>query len=299
MISVVMPAYNMEAYIGESIISVLSQAFRDWELIVVNDGSTDDTAKVVRQFDDGRIRLIEQDNKGVSAARNAGLDAARGDYISFLDADDLWDNTFLQSLFAAIRNHTFAYSGYRKLHENGRIGRYKYKYCSGKILRDALAMITWIHVGAMLIDRRILDGIRFTDGVRSGEDLEFIYKVLSRADAVAVPCELATYRFRPGSASTQPHKEPDNVVKRTERLRAFFADPEYDPLLEELKARSYFRAMWGKVKAGRTADALAIEQTYDVLRHYRPLKTKEYLQRCLLTWRLNIPRPSPDKSPDL
>ncbi|HWQ62207.1 MAG TPA: glycosyltransferase family 2 protein [Negativicutes bacterium] len=295
MISIIMPAYNMEAYIGESILSVLSQTFRDWELIVINDGSTDDTSHVVRRFSDDRIRLIEQNNKGVSAARNAGLDSARGAYVSFLDADDLWDITFLQSLFAAIRNHTFAYSGYRKLHENGRISKYKYKYCNGSILKDALSMITWVHFGAMLVDRRILDGIRFTEGVRSGEDLEFIYKVLSRADAVAVPRELATYRFRPGSASKQPHKDPDNIVKRTKRLSAFFNDPEYDSLLAELMARGHFRAMWGKMKAGQFAEARDIGQRYDVLRHFRPLKAKERLQRWLMSWKLNIPKPSPDK----
>lgn len=291
MISVIMPAYNMEAYIGESIVSVLSQTFPDLELIVINDGSTDDTSNVVRHFSDDRIRLIEQNNQGVSAARNAGLDAARGEYVSFLDADDLWDITFLQSLFAAISNHTFAYSGYRKLHENGRISRYKYKYCSGNILKDTLRMITWVHFGAMLIDSRILDGIRFTEGCKSGEDLEFIYKVLSRADSAAVPYELATYRFRPGSASKQPHKDIDNAAQRTERLRAFFNDPQYDPLLYELKARPYFRAMWGKMKAGKFAEARDIGQRYDVFRHFRPLKAKERFQRWLMSWKLNIPKP--------
>jgi len=90
-ISVVMPAYNAEKYLAESISSVLNQSFASWELIVVDDGSTDNTAEVVNGFlPDQRITLIRQTNKGVSAARNAGIEAAKGNFITFLDADDVY-----------------------------------------------------------------------------------------------------------------------------------------------------------------------------------------------------------------
>lgn len=289
-----MPAYNMEAYIGESIRSIFAQTYRDWELIVINDGSADNTAGIVRQFADSRIRLIEQDNRGVSAARNAGLDAARGEFISFLDADDLWDRPFLQSLLAAIDGHTFAYCGYRKLHENGRISRYKHKYCSGKILREKIDGITWIHFGAMLIKRELLTGIRFTEDCRMGEDLEFIYKVLYLADAVPVTRELATYRFRPGSASTK-QSDPAGCLLMVERVRAFLRDPSYDSPLARKAARSQFRTMWGYIKRGQVATALDIEQRYAVLENFRPQFVKEKLQRLIALWRLNAASPVPNK----
>lgn len=87
-ISVILPVYNSDEYIGKAIESVLVQTFTDFELIVVNDGSTDDTLKVITQFDDNRIRIINQDNLGPGAARNNALESANGEYVMYLDSDD-------------------------------------------------------------------------------------------------------------------------------------------------------------------------------------------------------------------
>ncbi|MGL5892694.1 MAG: glycosyltransferase family 2 protein, partial [Bacteroidia bacterium] len=90
-VSVVVPAYNAEPFIAETIESVLAQTLQNWELIVVDDGSTDKTVSVAEQFcGDERISIIRQKNAGVSAARNAGLLPAKGKYVAFLDADDVW-----------------------------------------------------------------------------------------------------------------------------------------------------------------------------------------------------------------
>lgn len=88
-VTVLMPAYNAGKYIGEAIASVLEQSFTDFELLIINDGSTDDTEKIIRSFKDPRIVLISQENKGVSAALNLGLSHARADYIARFDADDI------------------------------------------------------------------------------------------------------------------------------------------------------------------------------------------------------------------
>ncbi len=89
LISVVIPAYNAEQFIGQTIQSVLDQTYPCHEIIVVDDGSTDRTQEVLKKFD-GKIHCLSQQNKGPSAARNAGIQAAQGDFICFLDADDLW-----------------------------------------------------------------------------------------------------------------------------------------------------------------------------------------------------------------
>ena len=96
-VSVIMPAYNTEKYIRESIDSVLAQTFTDFELIIVDDGSTDATAAAVQSYTDPRIGLIRQSHQGVSVARNTGLDAAKGDYITFLDSADLYSPAFLKT----------------------------------------------------------------------------------------------------------------------------------------------------------------------------------------------------------
>lgn len=90
-VSVIIPAFNCEKYIGQTIESVLSQTYRNFELIVVDDGSTDNTKAIVKNYlQDSRIKYIYQDNSGVSAARNIGFAKSHGKYIAFLDSDDLW-----------------------------------------------------------------------------------------------------------------------------------------------------------------------------------------------------------------
>jgi len=89
-VSVIIPTYNRAGYLGEAIQSVLDQAFGDFELIVVDDGSTDSTREVVSSFIDTRVRYIYQENGGVSSARNTGIKASEAEYIAFIDSDDIW-----------------------------------------------------------------------------------------------------------------------------------------------------------------------------------------------------------------
>ena len=87
-ISIILPVFNGEKFIGKAIESVLNQSLNDFELIIVNDGSTDSTLDIITSFDDERIKVIDQNNKGPGQARNNGLEIASGEYVMFLDADD-------------------------------------------------------------------------------------------------------------------------------------------------------------------------------------------------------------------
>jgi hypothetical protein len=95
-VTVVIPLYNKETYVRRAVDSVLAQTFTDFEVIVVNDGSTDNGPALVRQYNDPRVRLIDQENRGVSAARNRGIAEAGGELIAFLDADDEWRPAYLE-----------------------------------------------------------------------------------------------------------------------------------------------------------------------------------------------------------
>ncbi len=95
MISVVIPLYNKRGTVARAIQSVLGQSFRDFEIVIVNDGSTDNSVDEVEKISDPRIRLINQANAGVSAARNKGIEEAKGEYVALLDADDGWDSDYL------------------------------------------------------------------------------------------------------------------------------------------------------------------------------------------------------------
>jgi glycosyltransferase involved in cell wall biosynthesis len=105
LVSIMMPAYNAEQFIGEAIESVLSQTYTNWELVIVNDGSTDDTATIASSYRDPRIKLVHQSNGGESVARNTALDHMQGDYVAFLDADDFYRDNHLKVTIEYLCRH--------------------------------------------------------------------------------------------------------------------------------------------------------------------------------------------------
>ncbi|MFS3928309.1 glycosyltransferase family 2 protein [Priestia flexa] len=98
MFSIVIPVYNKEEYISRTLNSILNQTFLNFEIIIVDDGSTDNSIKIVKNFDDNRIKVVSQENKGVSSARNLGVEHSKNDYIAFIDADDIWKPEFLENI---------------------------------------------------------------------------------------------------------------------------------------------------------------------------------------------------------
>jgi glycosyltransferase involved in cell wall biosynthesis len=102
-IDIIMPLYNKAATVERAVLSILNQRLSDWRLIVVDDGSTDDGPNIVQGFDNARIEMIRQENRGPGAARNTGLDRSRGEFIAFLDADDEWLTDYLHNAVQAMR----------------------------------------------------------------------------------------------------------------------------------------------------------------------------------------------------
>lgn len=121
-ISVVMPVYNVERYVAAAVRSVLEQSFADFELIIVDDGGQDDSIAICRAFDDPRIRILSQVNRGLAGARNTGIAAARGDYVALLDSDDLWHPTKLMLHFIHLEADAgvdVSYAGSRLIDDAG------------------------------------------------------------------------------------------------------------------------------------------------------------------------------------
>src|SRR5690606_18841039 len=126
MVSIVMPCYNAEDLISYSIGSVLKQTNRDWELIVADDCSTDSSREIIKAISDSdsRVQLIKlSENSGVSAARNAAIEQAKGEYIAFLDSDDLWDPEKLQVQveFMQQNQYQLSHTAYRKIDINNKV----------------------------------------------------------------------------------------------------------------------------------------------------------------------------------
>lgn len=122
LVSIITPVYNGEKYISETIESVIKQTYLDWEMIVVDDGSKDGSAAIVRRYaeKESRITLLQQPNGGSASARNNGIRYANGQYIALLDSDDLWDPDFLKSQLALMKekNTICVHGSYRRINEN-------------------------------------------------------------------------------------------------------------------------------------------------------------------------------------
>lgn len=105
LVSIIIPCYNARQFIGETVQSVMMQSFTNWELIVVNDGSTDESLRILSALDDNRIHIISQTNQGVSVSRNNGAAVAKGDFIIFLDADDILSKDYINCRMEIFKNH--------------------------------------------------------------------------------------------------------------------------------------------------------------------------------------------------
>lgn len=306
LVSVIIPAYNVEKYIGESIASVLGQTFTNWELIIINDGSTDKTQEVVEQFlTDKRIVLVNQQNKGVSAARNKGLSLSHGDYISFLDGDDLWNPEFLREMVNA--KAQFAYCGYTWRLKDGRCIPYGFNYLEGNILLTYCRKKHAIPVGTFLIRRSILTQyhLNFTNGATFAEDAELIMKVLTFVKADPVPKDLVTIRQREGSTNTSSWDYSYNVsyLSVYERLLEFIAT-NYDGtdkeiILEVLQkniGHDRYRLLWKMIihkKVNETLkllnDSMWIENLdliYKNTSMHHKLRIKIILSKNIFLWNL-------------
>lgn len=232
LVSVVVPAYNVGPYIEDCINSVVNQTYSKWELIVVDDGSTDNTYDLAKKTagDDRRIRIHKQNNQGVSMARNTGLGMATGTDVIFLDGDDFWLPECLAKLVAAKDKSRaqVGYCGYNHFYINGYNRNYRYGYPDGNILIEAINGEVRFHLGALLIDKKVLIDInlQFTEGCLIGQDLEFMLKLAAVASYKSVSENLLMYRVRPNSAIKSKWKweKHFHAVKGLRRAAEFIID---------------------------------------------------------------------------
>ena len=221
-VSVVMPAYNSAPFIRETIESVQNQSFTDWELIVVNDGSVDNLAEIVEEMVhfDPRISLISQKNQGVAIARNIGIEKAIGEYVTFLDSDDIWLPTFLDKVTKEAENYgaDVIYSGYIKERDGSSCKQIGEPFCESDLLAFFLKKQQGFHLAAFLFRKKMLDQfqLKFTPGCAYGEDIEFIVKALCHSQVKAVKEYLFMYKFRYNSLIHSAWN-----IRRAEALDAF------------------------------------------------------------------------------
>lgn len=182
MLSVIIPLYNKAATIERAINSVLNQTIQDFELIVVNNGSTDGGQETVLKIQDPRIKLVEQNNQGVSMARNRGIEEASTDWIAFLDADDEWETTFLETVTRLHNDYPecdVCATAYRRCNNRGEMQDIRLTHCPNE---NDFIMEKYFDVAAnsdppfcsisVMVRKESLQAIGgFPEGVHQGEDL--------------------------------------------------------------------------------------------------------------------------------
>ena len=191
-ISVVIPLYNREAMIGPAVESVLGQTFTDFELIVVDDGSTDNGPTIVEGFSDPRVRLIRQDrNRGANAARNEGVRQARGSIIAFLDSDDLFlpnKLSTVSSAFASRPDLGLMMDSFRKIRRNGgeTVCRNPRMDDRGELVRALFDRRIWKSTSGISVRREAALGAgMFDEGLKRWQDLDFLLRLVRQVPSAS------------------------------------------------------------------------------------------------------------------
>ena len=202
LVSIIMPSYNTARYIGESIASVKAQTYTDWELIIVDDASTDDTDDVVKRVLSPKIHYLKNErNCGAAVSRNRALCEARGKWIAFLDSDDLWspDKLEKQLAFMEKNGYAFSYTQYAEIDEDGKsLG--VTVWGPKRIIKTGMFNYCWPGCLTVMYNREVVGDIQIAD-IKKNNDYAMWLKVCKKAECHLLSEILASYRKRRGSIS--------------------------------------------------------------------------------------------------
>lgn len=296
--SIVVPLYNKEKSIKTALNSVLTQSHGAFEVVVIDDGSTDSSASVAAAVYDKRIRLIRQPNSGASLARNAGVNNARADYIAFIDADDYWEPDFLESISRLIDicpgAGLFA-TAYRREHANGKILRPKLEPSVAAMppgrmhhyFRAATFGEQPFMSSSVCISREAFNGVGgFKPGIKYGEDLDMFARIALRYTIMFTPEPKVSWR-RTGESCTIHGPMPLIPWAFHEDVRKLLASDRLSPeiardLIEHLARVDLYTVMANILNSDRQA----------VLAFLSGIKTTAFARKKLLIWLLmQLPLP--------
>lgn len=259
-ISVVVPAYNVAAYIDATLQSVERQSFQEWECIVIDDGSRDATAEVVARRTDRRIRLYRQENAGAGAARNAGFARARGRFVMFLDGDDILHEEALSRLHAGLEAHPEAVAAFGTILrllasgeiEPGQKAVERHRFATGDVLTAMLRMDRVFWNGGQLLIRAeaVREAGGYIETLRLDEDWTFFCHLAATGPVhyIGAPPEVLRHRVLSGgnvaSRGCDPaiHGPSVDLIFTSERLRARYTAPQWRALRRDAEAAHLFEA---------------------------------------------------------
>ncbi len=273
LVSVIIPAYNAAEFILATIESVRAQTFPDWELIVIDDGSTDNTRSLVATCTDPRVHLFSYPNAGVSTARNRAFSHAQGEFIALLDADDLWSADKLADQVAALQSSPqglLVYSRtYLMSHSGDRISPVRMpRLPQGNVYPDLLQHNFMINGSSALVRRQAwIEAGGFDPDLTQGEDWEFYCRVAALGQVVAVPKPQIFYRQRRSSTSYRLEELERATLNTIDRIFQN-APPELKFLKRHAQANLY-----------QTITRMHLAQVTD---RKQVLRARSYIQKSLI-----------------
>lgn len=232
-VSVIIPAYNAESFIQETINSVLIQSFSDFELIVIDDGSKDQTIEVLKTIQDARLKVFSYPNGGVAVARNRGIAQATGEFISFLDSDDLWTADKLEKQLEALKEKPGAGVAYSWTQFIDLEGNLLYAqdpvFFEGNVYAQILVGNFTANGSNMLIRRQFVEAIGgFDSKVRPAEDWDYTIRLAAVCPFVLVPQHQILYR--------QTFQSQSSKIDVMEKSSLAIIDKAYQVVPPELKS---------------------------------------------------------------
>lgn len=236
LVTVVVPTYNRAELIVHAVQSVIDQTYRNWELVIVDDGSEDRTLERLEMLGEPRLKVIRLSHCGkVARLRNIGAAAGSGDYIAFLDSDDLWHPERLEAQLSALRgaSSSWCYADHMLVTAEGarkplRAGRFR--PLSGRIAVSLLRFETGVSIDTLLVPRSLFDEVgRFDEDLLGREDLDLVVRLAETADAVAVPTVLAFVRDHEGRTTGARRNNAELMAKVFRKAM----DRSRDPVLIE------------------------------------------------------------------
>lgn len=252
MVSIIVPVYNVEKYLDDCIQSVLCQTYTDWELLLINDGSTDQSTNICNRYValDDRILLVHESNSGVSVARNVALSVARGDYIIFLDADDYWcKKTALNELVTTAEkfNVDIVRGEYKRIEESGCEihGRQKTLRCENNNVIDSVHFLRYVvrddfFCFLLLFRAEVLKNIRFEKDRVFMEDMVFLAKVCMRPLRCIYVPNLIFYAYRENYLGAS---KKTNILKLRDCLYNGMLFLELYEQTDNVELKKYFQYM--------------------------------------------------------
>jgi glycosyltransferase involved in cell wall biosynthesis len=245
LVSVIIPSYNTGRYLPEALDSVFAQTYPHYEIIVVDDGSSDDTAAILQPYL-SRIQVIYQTNQGVSAARNHALSKAQGEWLLFLDADDKLSPSKLEKQLAiANENTAILHSGWWLIAEDASLMSEAKPYLQSPKL-DLETWLFWkpVYPAAMLFRRDDVEKVGgFDTNLAHAEDVDLVFRIVAAGgESLWLKEATAYYRQREGSASTKSLKQAQSIERVLDK---FFALPQIPHQICKLEATiRYFTILW-------------------------------------------------------